>query len=80
VRADCAGALHSTSGHAVPSCTRCGALAGNWSCRNCQETGLRAVTVGAGRTAEELGKAFPGVPIVWSQADRIVREIGEARP
>lgn len=77
VRADCAGGLHATSGHAIPTCTRCGALAGGWTCPNCQETRLRAVAVGAGRTAEELGKAFPGVPIVWSQAERIVREVGD---
>ena len=77
VRADCAGGLHATSGHAVPSCTRCGALAGGWACPSCQETRLRAVAIGAGRTAEELGKAFPGVPVVWSQAERIVREVGD---
>jgi len=73
--ADCGGGLFATSGHAVPQCTRCGALAGNWVCRQCGSRRLRAVAVGAGRTAEELGKAFPGVPVVWSEAERIVREV-----
>lgn len=73
--AGCGGGLFATSGHAVPQCTRCGALAGNWVCRHCGSRRLRAVAVGAGRTAEELGKAFPGVPVVWSEAERIVREV-----
>lgn len=78
VVADCGGGLLATSGHAVPQCTRCGALAGNWVCPQCNGRRLRAVAVGAGRTAEELGKAFPGVPVVWSQAERIVREVPDA--
>jgi primosomal protein N' (replication factor Y) len=73
--ADCGGGLFATSGHAVPQCIRCGALAGNWVCQQCGSRRLRAVAVGAGRTAEELGKAFPGVPVVWSEAERIVREV-----
>lgn len=71
----CQGALEISSGHAIPRCRRCGALAGSWSCPECGDSRVRAVTVGAGRTAEELGRAFPGVPIVWSEADRIVREV-----
>lgn len=73
--AECGGGLQATSAHAVPTCSRCGALAGSWSCATCGSRRMRAVTIGAGRTAEELGRAFPGVPIVWSQADRIVRSV-----
>lgn len=73
----CGGALEATSGHAVASCARCGALAGSWRCPHCSAGQLRAVTVGAARTAEELGRAFPGVPIVWSEADRIVRDVDD---
>ena len=75
--ATCQGALQVTSGHAIPRCSRCGALAGSWSCPGCGSAHLRASSVGAGRTAEELGRAFPGVPVVWSEADRIVREISQ---
>jgi primosomal protein N' (replication factor Y) len=71
----CQGSLEISSGHAIPRCRRCGTLAGSWSCPRCGDSRVRAVTVGAGRTAEELGRAFPGVPIVWSEADRIVREV-----
>ena len=73
----CGGALQVTSGHAIPRCSRCGALAGAWSCPQCGSAHLRASSVGAGRTAEELGRAFPGIPVVWSEADRIVREVSQ---
>jgi len=74
----CQGALQVTSGHSIATCVRCGALNGSWTCSACGESRLRAVTIGAGRTAEELGKAFPGLPVVWSQATRMVREVSES--
>lgn len=73
----CRGALEVTSGHAIPRCRRCGKLAGGWRCPTCSSEHLRAMNIGAGRTAEELGRAFPGVPVVWSEADRIVREVAD---
>ena len=37
---------------------------------------MRALTTGARRTAEELGRAFPGVPVLTSGGDKIVDSIG----
>ncbi len=71
----CQGALEMSSGHAAARCGRCGALNGAWTCSECRGSRLRAVHIGAGRTADELGRAFPGVQIVWSEADRIVRSV-----
>ena len=71
----CQGALEMSSGHATARCGRCGALNGAWTCKECGGSRLRAVHVGAGRTADELGRAFPGMQIVWSEADRIVRSV-----
>ncbi len=71
----CQGALEMSSGHAAARCGRCGALNGAWTCTACGGSRLRAVHIGAGRTADELGRAFPGVLIVWSEADRIVRSV-----
>jgi len=71
----CQGALAMSSGHAAARCGRCGALNGAWTCTQCGGSRLRAVHIGAGRTADELGRAFPGVQIVWSEADRIVRSV-----
>src|SRR5699024_902598 len=44
-------------------CTWCGARAEDWRCPHCAHGRWRARSVGAQRTAEELGRAFPGVPI-----------------
>lgn len=65
----CHGPLGVSSGHAVPTCGWCGRLAGDWICPRCGGTRLRAVSVGERRTAEELGRAFPGVPVQVSGRD-----------
>ncbi|TCN58021.1 replication restart DNA helicase PriA [Rhodococcus sp. SMB37] len=53
-------------GAAVPACRWCGVADATHRCHACGARSLRAVVVGAGRTAEELGRAFPGVPVVIS--------------
>ncbi|MCL1870451.1 MAG: primosomal protein N' [Promicromonosporaceae bacterium] len=59
----CHGPLALGSGTAAPQCRWCGRLAAGWRCGECGSSGLRAVRVGSERTAEELGRAFPGVPV-----------------
>ena len=66
--ASCSGPLAASSGPAVPACRWCGRPAGTWRCRACGDGTLRAVVVGASRTAEELGRAFPGVHVRTSGA------------
>ncbi|WP_327152240.1 primosomal protein N' [Nocardia sp. NBC_01329] len=51
------GAAHS------PVCRWCGRTEAAFRCPVCGGRILRAVVIGAARTAEELGRAFPGVPI-----------------
>ncbi|MEV0033375.1 primosomal protein N' [Nocardia sp. NPDC050793] len=46
-----------------PSCRWCGITEAAFRCPACASRALRAVVIGAARTAEELGRAFPGVPI-----------------
>ena len=58
----CAGPL-TRSGPAPVGCGWCGAQAEHWRCPRCGEAALRASVVGSERTAEELGRAFPGVPL-----------------
>ena len=48
-------------------------------CAHCEGTTLRSSTVGARRTAEELGRAFPGVPLVTSGAGDVTATV-PARP
>ncbi|GAB3167128.1 primosomal protein N' [Myceligenerans halotolerans] len=64
----CHGPLGLPRADASPQCTWCGRMAGGWSCPECGWTGLRSVRVGSARTAEELGRAFTGVPVRLSAA------------
>lgn len=71
----CGGPLTVTASGAVPQCSWCGALAAAWACPACDGRRLRAVSVGAERTAEEIGRAFPGVPVVSSHAGHMVARV-----
>jgi primosomal protein N' (replication factor Y) len=71
----CSGPLAATSGHATPTCRWCGRAAGNWTCPQCGRRRLRAVVVGATRTAEEIGRAFPGVPVRTSGGSNVLASI-----
>jgi primosomal protein N' (replication factor Y) (superfamily II helicase) len=73
---ECEGPLALTSGHAAPYCRWCGRIAGAWRCPECGSAHVRAVVVGARRTAEELGRAFPGVPIRTSGRDGVLASVG----
>ncbi|WP_181034102.1 primosomal protein N' [Arthrobacter sp. GMC3] len=53
------------------TCRWCGRAEASFSCPNCGNHELRAITVGASRTAEELGRAFPSVPVIASAGDHI---------
>lgn len=64
----CHGPLGLTSGDGPPSCGWCGRLATGWHCDECGASVLRSVRVGSERTAEELGRAFPGVAVRVSGA------------
>lgn len=75
---NCHGPLHQTRAGAPPSCTVCGRLATGWSCEHCEHTRFRLVTVGSGRTAEELGRAFPGTRVILADGDHPVQRIGPA--
>jgi primosomal protein N' (replication factor Y) len=74
-RCGCGGPLELTSGAAVPRCAWCGRLFGAWACSSCGGKRLRAVAVGAERTAEEIGRAFPGVAVVSSHGGRVLTRV-----
>jgi primosomal protein N' (replication factor Y) len=57
-------------------CRWCGRIDIGLKCRRCGADAVRAVVVGARRTAEELGWAFPGVAVITSAGDSIHTEIG----
>jgi len=57
-------------------CRWCGRIDTAVRCRRCGADGIRAVVVGARRTAEELGRAFAGTPVITSAGDAVHAEIG----
>ncbi|AUZ87218.1 primosomal protein N' [Arthrobacter agilis] len=68
----CAGPLAQAGRDAPLVCRWCGRPDNSWSCAECGGTRVRATVAGATRTAEELGRAFPGVPVVSSAGEHIV--------
>ncbi|KMO78072.1 Primosomal protein N' [Mycolicibacterium chlorophenolicum] len=60
-------------------CRWCGREELSLRCVRCGADAVRAVVVGARRTAEELGRAFPGVAVVTSGGDAVVESV-PARP
>ncbi|HEY5394057.1 MAG TPA: primosome assembly protein PriA, partial [Trebonia sp.] len=70
--ASCNGPLRLAGQQATPDCRWCGALATSWRCVHCGHDRLRAIVTGATRTAEELGRAFPGVKVRTSGGDLVL--------
>ena len=53
-------------------CDWCGREESGWHCPECGGFRLRAQVVGARRTAEELGRAFPAVPVRTSGREHVL--------
>jgi primosomal protein N' (replication factor Y) len=73
----CSGPLELGSSHAVAACRWCGRPAADFACLRCGARRLRASIVGSGRTAEELGRAFPGVPVRTSGRDTVLSTVDD---
>jgi primosomal protein N' (replication factor Y) len=71
----CSGPLGLPGARDVPTCHWCGRAAAAYSCPNCGSRRLRASVTGARRTAEELGRAFPGATIRTSGRDEILDQV-----
>ncbi|WIE70624.1 primosomal protein N' [Curtobacterium sp. MCJR17_020] len=75
----CGGPLGSPHRGATPQCRFCGALAVGFRCPTCGNGTVKPVGQGAQRTADELGRAFPGTRIVVADGSRPLDEV-PARP
>jgi primosomal protein N' (replication factor Y) len=73
----CGGPLALGARGGAPTCRWCSTRVASWHCRSCGGERLRAMSVGSTRTAEELGRAFPGVPVITSTGERSVDQVGE---
>lgn len=67
----CAGPLEAPEQREL-RCGWCGREEPDWHCGECGSVRLRAQIVGARRTAEELGRAFPAVPVRTSGRDHVL--------
>ena len=59
------------------SCAWCGRPQVDWECPICGSRRVRAPVVGAERTAEELGKAFPQTPVRQSIGGRRIATVAD---
>ena len=70
--ADCSGPVRARP---ALTCGWCGRSQAGRRCPLCGSGRLRAPVVGADRTAEELGRAFPHTPVRQSAAGRVLAEV-----
>ncbi|MCD4850898.1 primosomal protein N' [Arthrobacter sp. AK01] len=74
----CQGPLAASSSSAIPACRWCSTPAPQWRCTHCSATRLRKGATGVLRTAEELGRAFPGKAVVTSSGEHIKATVPDA--
>lgn len=64
---------------AMPQCRWCSTPAPDWHCVHCGGRRLRKGATGVIRTAEELGRAFPGKTVVTSSGDQVKAGVGPGK-
>jgi primosomal protein N' (replication factor Y) len=74
----CGGPLALATGTGPAACRWCGRSDPGWRCPVCGDPRVRAVVTGSGRTAEELGRAFPGTPVVVSGGASVLTAVPAA--
>jgi primosomal protein N' (replication factor Y) (superfamily II helicase) len=73
----CSGPLRLRGPAMPPACRWCGTSWPGWTCGECGHHGLRAPVVGDARTAEELGRSFPGARVLTSSGDAVLAGVKE---
>ena len=71
----CGGPVVQRASEQRPVCAWCARDSAAWRCGECGGTHLRTVVVGDARTAEEVGRAFPRVPVVTSSGEHVRDEV-----
>ena len=73
----CGGPLRQQRAGAAPTCLWCGVAAPQWRCTECGSSRMTRVGAGTARTAEELGRAFPGARVIVADGERRVLEVDD---
>lgn len=76
----CTGPLALAASGRSAECRWCGRADTALRCGRCGSTEVRAVVIGARRTAEELGRAFPGTPVITSSGESMVAALEAGGP
>lgn len=71
----CHGPLALNASGGAPTCRWCGSVAAAFECVSCGGRSLRSSVMGARRTAEELGRAFPGISVHTSGAGDVLTSV-----
>lgn len=75
----CGGPLGAAHRGALPVCAWCGRDARSWACGSCGGESVRLAASGSERTAEELGRAFPGIRVIVADGAHPVERV-DAKP
>lgn len=75
----CGGPLGAAHRGATPVCGWCGRAARLWACGSCGGDTVRLAASGSERTAEELGRAFPGIRVIVADGSHPVERV-DAKP
>ncbi|UKA73697.1 primosomal protein N' [Arthrobacter sp. FW306-07-I] len=75
----CQGPLALAGTSALPQCRWCSTPAPDWKCSHCGGRRLRKGATGVLRTAEELGRAFPGTTVITSSGDQVKARVGPGK-
>lgn len=73
----CEGPVGVRTARGAPTCAWCGAIHTATACEHCGSERLRQRGQGSARTAEDLGRAFPGVPIVLADGEHPVTAVSD---
>ena len=74
----CGGPLAQRQARGNPVCQWCQHVDTRWRCLECGSDRLRAGVVGDQRTAEELGRAFPGVTVRQSGLGHVLDDVADS--
>jgi len=74
----CRGPVSVSGAGSPPACRWCGLVVaqGAFECQHCGSRRLRSAVTGARRTAEEIGRAFPGTPVHTSGSGDVLPTVG----